>query len=235
MTFDQIVQRLHELARPEVVAGMGRVGIATENNLGVGMAALRALAREIGRDHELAGRLWATGIHDARLLASMVEEPRAVTPEQMDRWAADFRSWDLCDQCCGDLFDRTPYAYAKAAEWGARPEEFVRRAAFALMAWLAVHDKRAPDERLAEFLPIIAREAGDGRNMVRKAQSWALRSIGKRSLALNARAVALSRVLAAADDRSARWVGADALKELTGDAAQVRLHARAVRRPGARG
>ena len=145
MECEEVLERLKSLANPEAVAGMAWYGISTQNTLGVSVPVLRKMARETGRNHELAQELWSTGVHEARILASMVDDPRMVTEEQMERWAADFDSWDVCDQCCGNLFDKTQFAYRKAVEWAARDEEFVKRAGFALMAWLAFHDKRAPD------------------------------------------------------------------------------------------
>src|SRR5687768_5919625 len=160
MTVDQVVSRLREMANPADLEGMARFGIQTTNSLGgIAMPRLNKLAREIGRDHELAGQLWTSGFREARLLACMVADPRAVTDEQMEQWAADFDSWDLCDTCCGYLFDKTPFAYGKALEWSERQDEFVKRAGFALMAYLAVHDKKAPDEKFLDFLPDIKREA----------------------------------------------------------------------------
>jgi 3-methyladenine DNA glycosylase AlkD len=164
VTVDEVVQRLHSLADPAGREGMARFGINTSTALGIKVTQLRPLARQLGRSHELAGQLWDTGVHEARILASMVEEPKAVTQKQMESWAAEFNSWDLVDQCCGNLFDKTPMAWDKAVEWSARKEEFVKRAGFALMATLAVHAKNQPDQRLEQFLPIIEREAADERN-----------------------------------------------------------------------
>jgi 3-methyladenine DNA glycosylase AlkD len=199
------------------------LAINTERALGIGVTQLRRLARDIGRDHGLAQRLWSTGIHEARILASMVDEPSQVTTSQMEGWASDFDSWDLVDQCCGNLFDKTPYAYDKALEWSGRPEEFVKRAGFALMAWLAVHDKPAPDESFEPFLEAVGKEATDERNFVKKAVNWALRQIGKRNGHLNSRAIEKAEKLRSIESRSARWIGRDALRELTSDKVAVRL------------
>ena len=190
MECEDILQRLKSLANAENVAGMARFGINPQNTLGISVPVLRKMAREIGRDHALAQELWSSGVHEARILAALVDDPRLVTEAQMDAWAADFDSWDVCDQCCANLFDKTEPAYRKAVEWAARDEEFVKRAGFALMAALAWHDKRAPDEAFLAFLPVIQRESVDGRNFVRKAVNWALRTIGKRNAALNIRAIA---------------------------------------------
>ena len=189
MTVDEVLARLAAVSDPSRLAGMARYGIATEHAYGVTLPELRTLARELGRDHELAAALWATGVHEARILAGMVDEPALVDDAQFERWAHDFDSWDLCDQVCANLFRRTPRAYAKAVEWTGRDELFVKRAGFALMAGLVVADKRADDARFAAFLEPLAAGADDDRDLVRKGASWALRSIGKRSTALNALAI----------------------------------------------
>ena len=186
---EQILERLQSLANPQNVAGMKRYGINTNNTLGISIYTLRPLAKEIGLDHSLALELWESSIHEARILACYIDDPKLVTEDQMERWAADFNSWDICDQVCSSLFDQTPHAYSKAHQWSERHEEFVKRAAFVLMAALAVHDKKAPDERFEEFLPIITRHATDGRNFVKKAVNWALRQIGKRNRRLNELAI----------------------------------------------
>ena len=225
MECEDILGRLKSLANAENVAGMARFGINPENTLGISIPVLRKMAREIGRDHALAQELWSSGVHEARILAALIDDPRLVTEAQMDAWAADFDSWDVCDQCCADLFDKTEPAYRKAVEWAARDEEFVKRAGFALMAALAWHDKRAPDEAFVAFLPVIQRESADGRNFVRKAVNWALRTIGKRNAALNIRAIATAKEIQATGSKPARWIAADALRELTSDKVQERLRA----------
>ncbi len=187
------------------------------------MPRLNGLAKEIGKDHELAVQLWASGIREARLLACMVADHKATSEEQMEQWAADFDSWDVCDSCCGYLFDKTPLGYSKALEWSKREEEFVKRAGFALMAYLAVHDKKAPDEKFTQFLPMIKRESNDERNFVKKAVNWALRQIGKRNLRLNLAAIETAQEIKHTGSKSGRWIAADALRELTGDAVQARL------------
>jgi 3-methyladenine DNA glycosylase AlkD len=223
MRYEDVIQRLRSFANPDNVAGMARFGINPEGTLGISVAVLRGLAKEMGRDHDLAERLWESGVHEARILASLVDEPARVTAEQMDRWAGDFDSWDVCDGCCSNLFDKTPFAYEKALAWSRREEEFVKRAAFAMMAMLAVHDKKAENERFVGFLPVIKREATDERNYVRKAVNWALRQIGKRNQYLNDLAIETAREVQALDSRAARWVGSDALRELTSEKAQQRL------------
>ncbi len=214
-------------------AGMARYGIKTDDAFGISIYELRKIARPLRGDHDLALALWHTGNHEARLLAGMIDDPKLVTEEQIELWVADFDSWDVCDQVCSNLFDRTPWAHAKAVEWSARDEEFVKRAGFVLMACLAVHDKEAPDEVLLRFLPIIEAAVGDERNFVKKAVNWALRQIGKRNRALNAAAIAAGeRIRDAASvpsgdglraAASARWIAADALRELTSDKLQKRL------------
>ena len=219
-----VLERLEALARPGGREGMARFGINPHRALGVRIPDLRRLAREIGTDHSLALSLWRTNVHDARIIASMVDDPAKVTERQMEAWAGDFDSWDLCDQCCGNLFDRTPFAHGKALEWSGRDEEFVKRAGFALMAWAAVHDRTADDRVFLEFLPIVEREADDDRNFVRKAVNWSLRQIGKRNRRLHRAAVAVARRLTKRrESRSARWIGADALRELESEAVLSRL------------
>ena len=223
MTADEIVAELRGMASERNREGMARFGIATEHALGISVADLRKLARRAGKDHALAQLLWDTGLHEARILASIVDVPAEVTVEQMERWVRDFDSWDLCDQCCGNLFWRTPHATPKAFKWSEREPEFEKRAGFALMAYIASHDKAAPDDFFLSFLPVIRREAGDRRNFVRKAVNWALREIGKRNAALNAAAVAMAQDILDSGDRASRWVASDALRELTSDAVRGRL------------
>jgi 3-methyladenine DNA glycosylase AlkD len=223
VTVDEALARLQALADPEARAGMARFGIETGKALGISVPALRALAREIGRDHALAEELWASGVHEARILAALVGEPERVTETEMERWALEIDSWDVCDGVCSTLWDRTPFAYAKAAEWSAREEEFVKRAGFALMAALAVHDRRAPDGRFLAMLPLIERESHDERNFVKKAVNWALRQIGKRNRELNAAAIAAGERIRAQGSRAARWIAADALRELRSEKVRARL------------
>ena len=211
------------MSNPESVAGMARFGINPENTYGISIPTLRGIAREAGRDRHLAQQLWASTVHEARILASMVDDPRAVTEEQMERWVGDFDSWDVCDQCCSNLFERTGFAYGKAVEWSSREEEFVKRAGFVLMARLAVSDKKASDERFLSFLPLILKESNDNRNFVKKAVNWALRQIGKRSSYLNQKAMETAEAIQAMDSKSARWIAADAIRELTSEAVRKRL------------
>jgi 3-methyladenine DNA glycosylase AlkD len=203
---------------------MARFGINPDRALGVRVPDLRRLSKEIGTDHRLALALWKTGLHEARILASMVDDPAAVTEAQMESWVGDFDSWDLCDQCCGNLFDKTPFAFVKAIEWATRDEEFPKRAGFALMAWAAVHDKRAADRVFLDLLPIIEREARDERNFVKKAVNWALRQIGKRNPRLHRAALAAAKRMSKRNDsRAARWIGTDAVRELSSEAVKKRL------------
>jgi 3-methyladenine DNA glycosylase AlkD len=202
---------------------MARFGINPKNTLGVPIPMLRSMAKEIGKNHALAEELWSSGIHEARILACMIDEPKTVTEEQMDRWVEDFDSWDVCDQCCSNLFDKTGFAYRKAVEWSGRKEEFVKRAGFVLMATLSVHDKKADDTKFADFLPLIEACAVDDRNFVKKAVNWALRQIGKRNLNLNKMAAATARKMRDMDSASARWIASDALRELASDPVQRKL------------
>lgn len=204
-------------------AGMARFGIETTHAYGLSIKQLEPLAKQHRKNHELAQQLWATAIHEARLLACLIDDPKQVTEAQIEIWAQDFDSWDVVDQCCNKLFDKTPYAYAKAVEWSARPLTFVKRAGFVLMATLAVHDKKATDEPFVHFLSLIEREAADERNFVKKATNWALRQIGKRNLSLNAAAIETARRVQQLDSKAARWVASDALRELTSEKVQYRL------------
>ena len=211
---DSILAALERLGTRRTRDGMARYGIHAEQAYGVTMAAIQKLAKEIGRDHALAEALWSSGWYEARLLAAFVDEPARVTAAQMDRWCRDFDNWAVCDTVCFKLFDRTTHAYAKVERWSNRRKEFEKRAAFALLASLALHDKRAGDEAFARTLPLIERAASDDRNFVKKGVSWALRSIGRRNGALRASASALARRLAASADPAPRWVGKDALRDL---------------------
>ncbi len=181
------------------------------------------IAREIGHDHALALELWESGVLEARCVAALIDDPKLVTEEQMERWVRDFDNWAVCDNCCGRLFDKTPFAYRKALEWSCREEEYVKRAAFSLMAVLAVHDKQASDSKFLRLLPVIKRGSTDERNFVKKAVNWALRQIGKRNLSLNKAAIKTAQEIQGIDSRSARWIAADALRELRGEAVQERL------------
>jgi len=218
-----ILSHLNSLANPTNVEGMARFGINPHNTLGISVNTLRGIAREIGKDHDLAGELWASGIHEARILASLVDIPKQVTDEQMESWVKDLDSWDVCDQVCQNLFARTSFACQKALAWSGRSEEFVKRAGFVLMARLAVPSAKTADETLDGFLPIIAREASDERNYVKKAVNWALRQIGKRNRYLHAKTIAVAQQIERMDSKAARWVAREALKELTSSKTIARL------------
>ena len=223
MQYDDILDRLKILSDPEAVAGMARFGISAENTYGISIPNLRKIARETGIDHVLARQLWEPGIHEARILASMIDSPEMVTEEQMERWVADFNSWDVCDQCCMNLFEKTRFAYQKAVEWSSNDTEFIKRAGFVLMARLAVSDKKAEDRQFEDFFPMIKREASDSRNFVKKAVNWALRQIGKRNVNLNGRAIEVAEEVQKIDSGSAKWVASDAIRELTSEAVRGRL------------
>ena len=219
----EVLKRLKAWANPQNVTGMARFGINPESTLGIPIPKLRGLAKDIGVDHKLAHALWASGIHEARILAGMIDDPALVTSAQMERWVKAFDSWDVCDQVCMNLFDKTRLAHSKALVWSKREAEFVKRAGFALMACLAWHDKTAGDAAFLKFLPAIQRGADDERNFVKKAVNWALRQIGKRSRKLNREAIRTAREIQKLDSRAARWVAADALRELTSPAMRGRL------------
>jgi 3-methyladenine DNA glycosylase AlkD len=206
--------------------GMARYGLSSDNAFGVTMADLKVLAKRIGRHHELAAKLWDTGWYEARMLTSFVDEPARVTAAQMDRWSADFDNWGICDTVCFHLFDRTPHAWQKVVQWHDRRVEFVKRAAFALLWGLTVHDKQAVDEPFAEGLGLVERAADDERHFVKTAVNMALRAIGKRNASLNAAAAAVARRLADSPQAARRWVGKDALRELTSVAVGQRLAAK---------
>ncbi len=215
MDLDQAITEIRALARPGGVEGLARYGISpTTEVVGTTLTDLRKLTRRIGRDHDLALALFDSRIHEGRLLATLVADPARVDPGLMERWVVTFDAWDVCDVVCGNLFDRTPFAHAKALEWSARDEEFVKRSGFAMMATLAVHDKAAKDSAFTPFLKAVEREADDGRKFVKKAANWALRQIGKRNPKLRERALATARRIQARGTRSARWIARDALREL---------------------
>lgn len=220
--YRQVITRLKKMASPKNVAGMVRFGINPKRTLGISIPHLRRLAREIGRDHDLARQLWASGFHEARILAGFVADPARVTEALAERWVHDFDSWDVCDQVAA-LFELTPFARKKIREWAAADWEFIKRAAFAMMAGLAVHDKAAGNKQFEHFLRVITRASTDQRNFVKKAVNWVLRSIGKRNRRLNRKAIAAARKIGRIDSRAARWIVADGLRELTSPAVQRRL------------
>jgi len=220
------MRRLNELADPSRLSGMARYGIPVDRALGVTLPQIRSLAREIGRDHALAAALWATEVHEARMLATLVDEPDKVSESQMDAMVDEFASWDICDQCCNNLFRLTPNAWKKALEWSERHGEFQKRAGFVLMAVLAVHAREAKDDDFLSFLDAVERHSADERNFVKKAVNWALRQVGKRNVLLNRKAVETAERIKMKGDKASKWVAADALRELKGDAVQQRLNNR---------
>ncbi|MDI6766776.1 MAG: DNA alkylation repair protein [Bacteroidota bacterium] len=223
MTVKQIISRLESLGNPKNVAGMARYGIVAKKVFGVSAPILRAVAKEIGHNHELALKLWATEIYDARILAAFIDDPKLTTEVQMERWVKDFDNWAICDGCCIHLFRKIPFAWKKAKSWSKRKEEFVKRAGFTLFATLAVHDEQADDKKFVQLLPIIKRASTDERNGVKKAVNWALRQIGKRNLVLNKAAIQTAKEIKKINSPAARWIANDALRELQSEAVQKRL------------
>jgi 3-methyladenine DNA glycosylase AlkD len=230
MKYKEILERIKSLANPENVVGMARYGINSENTCGVSIPNLRMIAKEIGCNHSLAQQLWKSEIHEAQILATMIDVPAEVSEEQMESWVKDFNSWDICDQCITNLFGKTRFAYKKAVEWSSRKEEFVKRAGFVLMTRFVHSSKKTSASQIEELLQIIEREAGDDRNFVKKAVNWALRHIGKQNFALNKMALATAREVQKLDSRSARWIASDAIKELTSEAVQQKLRRKSAHR-----
>lgn len=223
MKYSDILAELEELSDPEALPFMEKYGITPARAFGVSIPDLRKIAKKTGMDHSLALRLWKEDTRETRILASMIDDPDVVTEEQVDAWVRDFDYWEICDQCCMNLFEDTPFAYRKCLEWSSLEREFEKRAGFVLMARLAVSDKKAGDSKFLPFLPIIKRESTDDRNYVKKAVNWALRQIGKRNLALNKAAIKTAGELRKLDSSSAKWIASDALRELTGEKVQKRL------------
>jgi 3-methyladenine DNA glycosylase AlkD len=223
MQANEVLARLEALESPKDREGMARFAIRPGHALGISMTKLRAIAKEIGRDHDLALELWTSGIHEARLLATIIDDPLLVSRAQMESWVKDFDSWDLCDQACMNLFWRTEDGVEMVFEWAGRDEEFVKRASFALMARFATKRAKASDELLESFLPVIEKAADDDRNFVRKAVNWALRGIGKRNAHLSESAIECANRILVRDSKSARWIARDALRELTSDKVRARL------------
>jgi 3-methyladenine DNA glycosylase AlkD len=223
MGYKDIIAELESLSKPEEREGMARFGISPKKTYAVRMPEIRRIARKAGKDHELAAKLWDAGYRETRIMASIVEDPKMVTEEQMDEWASEFDYWEICDQCCINLFRKTAYAYKKAFGWSTCDEEFVKRAGFALMAVLAVHDKKASNEKMMKFFPPIIRESEDNRVYVKKAVNWALRQIGKRNMNLNERAIEVAEEIQSMDSKSAKWIAADALRELRSEKVQKKF------------
>ncbi len=223
MDYDDIMQKLRSLSNAEAIEGMARFGITPQKTFGVSIPNLRKIAQNTGRNRDLAQKLWASEIRETRILASMIDELDEVTQKQMDKWVKDFDYWEICDQCCMNLFEKTRFAYRKAEEWSQREEEFVKRAGYVLMARLAVSDKRAKDNSFEKFFPLIKRGSTDHRNFVKKAVNWALRQIGKRNLNLNRKAIQVAEEIQKIDSKSAKWISSDALRELKSFPVQERL------------
>lgn len=223
MQYEEIIRQLKSMRDPDSVKGMARYGINPKNNLGISIYKLRPLAKDIGKNHELALKLWDSGIHDARLLAVFIEDPTKVTSNQMDSWAQDFDSWDVCDQAATSLFDITPHAWKKIYEWAEREEEFVKRAAFSIIAGLAVHNKKANDGDFEKLLPLIKKHSVDERNYVKKAVNWALRNIGKRNISLNKKAIIIAKEIQKFDSKIAKWIASEAIRELTSEKVKQKL------------
>jgi 3-methyladenine DNA glycosylase AlkD len=218
-----IIASLKQLANPQTLKGFERFAIVSKTALGISMPQLRAFAKKIGTSHELAQELWRSGIREAQMVACFVADPKQVTEQEMEQWVKDFDSWDVCDTCCQGLWSFTPYAVTKITTWSSDDREFVKRAAFALMATLAIGKKNVSDETLIKLLAIIKREATDERNFVKKAVNWALRQIGKKNKTLNTHAIQVAQEIATIDAKAARWIAQDALRELTSAAIIKRL------------
>ncbi|MEM2942273.1 MAG: DNA alkylation repair protein [Candidatus Bathyarchaeia archaeon] len=220
---DKVIERLKARARHSRLKGMARYGMTVEGRLGVSVPDMRRIAKEFGKDHRLALALWKEGLAEARMVASMIGEPEKLTEEQMEEWVRDIDSWDVCDQVCMNLFEKSPLAWKKILDWSRREEEFVKRAAFSLIACLAWHSKEDGDERFLRLLPVIEQGATDERNYVKKAVDWALRNIGKRNRNLNRAAIKVAQKLQRIDSKSARWIASDTIRKLESRAVQIRL------------
>jgi 3-methyladenine DNA glycosylase AlkD len=220
---DRIIAQLKKLGNPRAIPGMAKFGITPEQTFGVKVPHLRAIAKKYPKDHNLALALWTINNRETRILASMIDDPKLLTENQMESWATEFDYWEICDQVCMNLFEKHLLAWQKAVAWSNHSNPGKKRAAFVLMARLAVSDKRAPDEQFKPFFPLIVRESTDDNNLVEKAVNWALRQIGKRNLALNKQAIRICEDIQKIDARSAHWIAMDALRELQSDAVQKRL------------
>ncbi|MCD6567568.1 MAG: DNA alkylation repair protein [Dehalococcoidia bacterium] len=220
---EEVMERLKSNSRSDRLEGMDRYGMAAERRLGVSIPDVRKIAKELGKNHDLTLELWKTGIAEAMILAALTDNPDELTEEQMEDWVKDINSWDVCDQVCMNLFEKTPLAWRKIIDWSEREEEFVKRTAFALIACLAWHDKKLENEKFIELFPVIVQGATDERNFVKKAVNWALRNIGKKNLALNKAAINTAREIQQLDSKAARWIASDTLRELESEAVQTRL------------
>lgn len=225
-TVEDVLKELKAKAKSDQLEGMSRFGIVGDQRMGVSVPDMRKIAKEIGKDHQLALDLWDTGIPEAMIVAGMIAEPDRLTEAQMEDWVVDINSWDICDQVCMNLFEKTPLADKKIYEWSERDEEFVKRSAYALIACLAWHDKAAGDEQFIKYFPVILQGSTDDRNYVKKAVSWALRNIGKRNLALNRAALEVAHEIGEIDSKSTRWIASDVIRELESEKVQQRLKAK---------
>jgi 3-methyladenine DNA glycosylase AlkD len=226
-TVEDVMGQLQSKAKPDQLEGMARFGIVGEKRLGVSVPDMRKIAKEIGKDHQLALDLWDTRVPEGMIVAGMVAEVDKLTEQQMEAWVVDINSWDVCDQVCMNLFEKSPLAEKKIYDWSEREEEFVKRTAYALIACLAWHDKKAGDEDFIKYFPVILAGATDNRNFVKKAVNWALRNIGKRNLVLNKAALELAYRIKEIDAKSARWIASDAIRELESEKVQERLRKKA--------
>ncbi len=230
---NEIIKTLQSLGNPENIAGMKRFGIVTKKAFGISSPVLKNLAKEIKKQtdnrHKLALELWGMGIHEARIIAYLIDDPKQVSEAQMDSWTADFDNWAICDGACGHLFCKTEFAYKKVFEWSERDEKFIKRAGICLIAWLAVHDKKADDHQIAQFLPLLESQSDDDRNFIKKAVNWSLRQIGKRNLNLNKLAIETAERIKLQNTKPARWIAADALRELQNEKIIERLKRKIVR------
>jgi 3-methyladenine DNA glycosylase AlkD len=224
MEFDEIIKELRNLSDPEGIKGMAGFGITPKKTYGVRIPELRSIAKKTGKNHYLAKELWEADYRETKILACMIEDPELVTEEQMDEWVLKFDFWEICDQCCMNLFRKTSFVNKKIFEWSNREEEFVKRAAFTLIAVLAVHDKHAPNVKFEQFFPIIIKESTDDRNYVKKSVNWALRQIGKRNLDLNKKAIMIAEKIETINSKNARWIATDTLRELKNEKVQNRLN-----------
>lgn len=222
-TAGEVMQQLRSKSKPDQLEGMARFAIVGDQRMGVSVPDMRNLAKEIGKNHQLALDLWDTGVPEGMIVAGMIAEPEKLTERQMEAWVVDINSWDICDQVCMNLFEKTPLAEKKIYDWSVREEEFVKRAAYALIACLAWHDKGASDESFTRYFPLIVAGANDNRNFVKKAVNWALRNIGKRNQSLNEKAIQVAHQIQGMDAKSARWIASNALRELESDKVQERL------------
>ena len=226
-TVDEVMEQLKSKAKIDQLQGMARFAIVGDQRLGVSVPDMRKIAKDIGKDHQLALDLWETGVPEGMIVAGMIAEPEKLTEQQMEHWVVDINSWDICDQVCMNLFEKTPLAEKKIYEWSLREEEFVKRASYALIACLAWHDKEASDEAFTQYFPVIMVGATDERNFVKKAVNWALRNIGKRNQALNKEAIEVAKEIQGIDSKSARWIASNAIRELESEKVQDRLRVKA--------